>query len=393
MTHAAPPAEPASSAEPLVHLVEDTATLRAWCARLRAEPVIALDVESNGLFAYEPALCVVQVATRDVVVVIDTLTADPSCLAELVGPGGPLVVLHDLGFDVRMLARAGAPPDRVADTALAAAFLGRTSTGLGAVLAAELGVLHDKTLQHHDWRARPLDGWALRYLAGDVAHLLALWDKLSAEAAAKGIALELEEETRHRRAEALAPAEEPRPALLRVKGVDRLNVNDLPLLRALVLARDSLAHELDLPSFKVLANDALIATAQRRPRSVGELCRIEGAHRGRARALSRRMLELVGEEHPPLTPEEHAGLNPPRPTPAHVKARKRREAALLAWRKAEATRREVNAQVVLPGHVLRDLAEDGAASAADLAAVPGLGAFRVERYGGALLELLAEPPS
>jgi len=387
-----PSSEPPNApVTPRVHLAEDTASLRAWCARLRDEPILALDVESNGLFAFEPELCVVQLSTRGDVVVVDTLVADPSCLADLIGPGGPLVVLHDLGFDARMLSRAGAPLHRVADTALAAAFLGRSSTGLGAVLASELGVDHDKTLQHHDWRARPLDARALRYLSGDVAHLLPLWDKLSAEVAAKGIASELAEETRHRLAEAQAPAEDARPPLLRVKGVDRLPVADLPLLRALLEARDDLARQLDVPPFKVLANDALVAAAQRRPRSVGELARIDGAHRGRARALSRRMLELVGEEHPPLTPEERAGLSPPRPSPAHVKARKRREGALLAWRKAEAARRDVNAQVVLPGHVLRALADGGAVSTRDLAAVSGLGDFRVERYGDALLALLAEP--
>ncbi|HQY63194.1 MAG: HRDC domain-containing protein [Myxococcales bacterium] len=388
MPSSEPPNAPVT---PRVHLAEDTASLRAWCARLRDEPILALDVESNGLFAFEPELCVVQLSTRGDVVVVDTLVADPSCLADLIGPGGPLVVLHDLGFDARMLSRAGAPLHRVADTALAAAFLGRSSTGLGAVLASELGVDHDKTLQHHDWRARPLDARALRYLSGDVAHLLPLWDKLSAEVAAKGIASELAEETRHRLAEAQAPAEDARPPLLRVKGVDRLPVADLPLLRALLEARDDLARQLDVPPFKVLANDALVAAAQRRPRSVGELARIDGAHRGRARALSRRMLELVGEEHPPLTPEERAGLSPPRPSPAHVKARKRREGALLAWRKAEAARRDVNAQVVLPGHVLRALADGGAVSTRDLAAVSGLGDFRVERYGDALLALLAEP--
>ena len=388
MPSSEPPHAPVT---PRVHLAEDTASLRAWCARLRDEPILALDVESNGLFAFEPELCVVQLSTRGDVVVVDTLVADPSCLADLIGPGGPLVVLHDLGFDARMLSRAGAPLHRVADTALAAAFLGRSSTGLGAVLASELGVDHDKTLQHHDWRARPLDARALRSLSGDVAHLLPLWDKLSAEVAAKGIASELAEETRHRLAEAQAPAEDARPPLLRVKGVDRLPVADLPLLRALLEARDDLARQLDVPPFKVLANDALVAAAQRRPRSVGELARIDGAHRGRARALSRRMLELVGEEHPPLTPEERAGLSPPRPSPAHVKARKRREGALLAWRKAEAARRDVNAQVVLPGHVLRALADGGAVSTRDLAAVSGLGDFRVERYGDALLALLAEP--
>ena len=132
------------------------------------------------------------------------------------------------------------------------------------------------------------------------------------------------------------------------------------------------------------------AIARTRPGSLAELERIPGAHRGRARGLSRRFLDLVAKDHPPLTEVERAALKKERLPDDVRKTRKRREERLLAWRKTEAETRKVNVQVVLPGHVLRKLAAHGAASTADLARVSGLGDFRVLRYGAALLPLLAD---
>jgi len=46
---------------------------------------------------------------------------------------------------------------------------------------------------------------------------------------------------------------------------------------------------------------------------------------------------------------------------------------------------------VLPGHCLQDLADLDEPGIADLANVPGLGAFRVERDGEAIVAALAIP--
>jgi hypothetical protein len=47
--------------------------------------------------------------------------------------------------------------------------------------------------------------------------------------------------------------------------------------------------------------------------------------------------------------------------------------------------------VILPGHCLQDLADVAEPSLEAVAAVPGIGAFRVERYGEGLLAALVEP--
>jgi ribonuclease D len=85
-------------------------------------------------------------------------------------------------------------------------------------------------------------------------------------------------------------------------------------------------------------------------------------------------------------------LERPRLPAAVAKARRAREGRLTSWRRAEAKRRGVDEQVILPGHCLQDLADlDDGASLEEVARIPGIGAFRVTRHGAALVAVLAKP--
>src|SRR5262249_41480396 len=75
-----------------------------------AAPLVAVDVEGNGLFAYRPKLCTVQLAwggDEVEVAIVDTIAVEPKPLGELFAAGGPAKVLHDFTFDVKLLADAG----------------------------------------------------------------------------------------------------------------------------------------------------------------------------------------------------------------------------------------------------------------------------------------------
>lgn len=394
---------PDSSKEMPVVLVTREDELHPVIARLRRAPRVAVDIESNGLFRYKATLCTMQLATTDEVVVVDTMTTPLRALAELLGPGGPRKIVHDVSFDARILAEAGLVLANVLDTSLAARMLGRTATGLASLLQSELGVTMDKTLQHHDWTERPLQRRQLRYLAGDVLYLEALADKLSAEIAGRSgdgaIDAAVEEETRYRLAQSIAAAGavDPRPPYVRLKGIDRAPKDELPILRRLAELREQKAKSLDVPPYKVIGPDVLFAIARAKPRAMADLARVKGAVSGhRARALAPSVLDAVAAglaDGGVLPAEERVMLERPRLPPAIVKARRGREVRLTSWRKAEAKRRGVDEQVVLPGHVLQDLADlpDGASLEA-IAAVPGIGAFRVARDGAALLAALAAAP-
>ena len=80
-------------------------------------------------------------------------------------------VFHSADYDVRSLDREwGFRIRGLFDTSIAAAFVGATRLGLGAVLEEFLKETVNKSrkLQRADWSLRPLSGEALDYAAADV---------------------------------------------------------------------------------------------------------------------------------------------------------------------------------------------------------------------------------
>lgn len=381
---AAPEAVVVSSAEALRALVEEAST---W-------PAIALDCESNGMHAYRARLCAMQLCPAQAfaaerVWIVDPFALDHlDALAPLLGPDGPPKVLHDLGFDARLLLSRGLRLGNARDTAVHARFLGMAETGLGTLLSNQLGCTLAKAWQHHDWARRPWPAEALRYLADDVAFLGPLHAALADRATATDVAAEVDEETRYALARALEAAVDARPPFARVKGYRQLTGAARVALHALAALRETVAEALDLPPGRVVANNALLELARVRPRTVESLRAV--VHGSNApEALDARWIDTLAEalRRRELDPDDRVWFEPERP-PADLNGRRTREAALARWRSDEATRRGVDLQVVLPGHCLSELAAAAPRSLEDLARVAGFGAVRVARYGPALLELL-----
>ncbi len=360
---------------------------------LRAER-LAVDVEASGMFAYRARPCTVQLAWDDGanVVVVDTLATTIGLLGELLGPGGPTKIVHDVAFDARLLADRGLALANVHDTAVAARMLSRTATGLATLLDLELGVHIAKTLQHHDWRIRPLDERMLGYLAADVVHLEALENKLWEEVRDRGIEDAVLEETRYRIASALAAAQSPSvtPPYARVKGTGRLSERERAALRFAAERREQEAERRDVPPHKIASAEALIAIARARPAATGELDAVRGwstsTPEGQDFAADLvRALQSAGDVIPE---DERVYFEPLRMPAADMRLRRQRETRLIAWRRAEAKRRGVDEQVVLPGHCLKDAVNSGARDISDLSRVSGIGAFRIREDGEAILQAL-----
>jgi ribonuclease D len=358
-----------------------------------AASLLSVDVEGNGLFAYRARLCTVQLAwdedgaTR--IAIIDTLAVDPKPLGQLLGPAGPLKVLHDFTFDVKLLAESGVELANVRDTSVLARMLGRQATGLGSLLATELGLIAPKALQQHDWTRRPLGPAELDYLATDVRHLAALYDKLSAEAHALDIHEEVLDECAFKYEMALAPPREKRPAYLRIRGADALDAAGLAVLRRLVQEREEIAASWNQPPFKVVSNDTLLVLAAQRPTTVEQLRRARKGVSGRLMQFGDRLVDAIRRGLEDGEAPAADRMPPVRLEKSVVAARRAREKRLSGWRRAEAKARGVDEQVVLPGHCLSDLVA-GAGDAAAIATVKGLGARRLARYGAVLEGLLAD---
>jgi ribonuclease D len=346
------------------------------------------------MFAYRASICTVQLAWQSAehLAVVDSLTAPVAGLAQLLGIDGPTKIVHDVAFDARLLAEVGVELGNVHDTAIAAHMLGRPATGLASLLASELGIQIAKGMQHHDWRLRPLDAEMLTYLAADVAHLEALERVLWREVTERGVEDEVLEETRYRLTSAVAGARAPQdgPAYARIKGISKLPERDRAALRVLADLREKEAKRRDVPPYRVASNEALIAVAQARPTTPTEVSRIRGVPSAspEARAFVDDIARGLGTAAVTIPEDERALFERPHVPAAEAKARREREVRLLSWRRAEAKRRGVDEQVVLPGHCAKDAVDGDVAGVDDLARVRGIGAFRVHRDGEAIVRAL-----
>jgi ribonuclease D len=386
------------SPEPrLVETLGDLEDLARVLAALPADRTrIGLDTESNGLFAYRSALCLLQLAYEGEsgveVAIVDTLALGCEPLRAVLESPEFVKVLHDLHFDARLLASQGIVLRGVRDTSISARYLGAKAAGLAAVLQAELGVPVEKALQRHDWSKRPLRPCDVAYLATDVAHLLALDRKLGEQEEERGIATEVRTETEHRLRLSLDPPPEV-PPYLRVRGVTTLDPVARAVLRRLAAWREQRAEQDDRPPHNVVPADVLLRLAVERPSDLAAIRRLGKPAARNAAALRAAIQAGIADGDVPE--DERAAFERRPPEPRRLRSIER---ALVRFRAEECARRGVSDQVVLPGHCVTAIAhatltlraEDEILAA--IGAVPGIGEERVRRYGPDLAAMLVALP-
>ena len=232
---------------------------------LRAQPRIALDLETNGFFRHPERVCLIQIAIPDGrVFIIDPLAVDDMTpLGDVLSDERVEIILHSGDHDIRSLDRDwGFRVASLFDTSIAAAFIGMDRLGLATVLESSLGVSinKDKKLQRSDWTIRPLKPKYLDYAADDVRHLLRLTDNLKNRLSDLG-RLEWVSEESARIAAIRYEAPDPETAVFRVKGSQRLNGRALAILNSLVAYRQRHIARTGRPHFRVIPDAALVSLA------------------------------------------------------------------------------------------------------------------------------------
>lgn len=274
-------------------LVADSAAVAELVARLRAEPIIAIDTESNSFHAYKERVCLIQISVPGGDWIVDPLATDVAPLGGVVFDGRE-TVLHGADYDVRCLKRDfGWSLPNLFDTMVAARRLGVVGLGLLALVEARFGVRLSKAHQRSDWGRRPLSADQLAYAALDTYFLLRLRDLLAADLAARGLADEAKAE--FRRIASARPHErifDPE-GWRRLKGARELPEEARKALRALWIAREQRAGALDRPPFKVLGEHAMLEIARRRPDGIEALARIPGVTPAVIRNVGDAVLEAL----------------------------------------------------------------------------------------------------
>jgi ribonuclease D len=176
-------------------------------------------------------------------------------------------ILHAASQDLACLREVGLDPRVIFDTELAARLLGIPRVGLGSVVEEFLGIHLKK-----EHSALP-ESW-LEYAALDVELLPDLRDKLAElliENSKAVIAAQEFEATR---------AKEPKPVAAepwrRLTGVHSLrNPRNVAVARALWMARDALAREIDVSPGRLVPDSSLVAAARVLPESKRELAALK----------------------------------------------------------------------------------------------------------------------
>ena len=208
---------------------------------------------------------------------------------------GRVTVLHGADYDVRCLRREwGWRLPRLFDTMAAARRLGRAALGLSALVEGQFGVKLSKAFQRADWGRRPLTQELLTYAALDTHYLLPIHDLLAAELVSRGA----EDEAR-REFDRIAAAE-PREKVFdpegwrRLKGARELDAPGRAVMRALWIAREERARSDDRPPFKVLAEQAMLEIARRRPAGGAALAAIPGVTPSVLRRMGPAITSAIG---------------------------------------------------------------------------------------------------
>ena len=256
-------------------LVDTVEGFEAVLAALRDEPAYAVDTEFHRERTYYPKLALLQIAWSGGLALIDPLAVDIAPLAEILdGPG--VAVLHACDQDLEVLDLAcGTIPSRLFDTQIAAGFVGMSMPSLSSLYERVLGIRVGKGDRLTDWLARPLNDNQLRYAAGDVEHLLAVYDHEVADLEARGrLSWALDECEGARRRE--RGARDPDQAWRRVKEIRQLRGPARRVAQSVAAWRERRAAEIDQPVRFVLPDLAIVGIAQRQPKSPPDLRKIRG---------------------------------------------------------------------------------------------------------------------
>jgi ribonuclease D len=334
-----------------IKLIDTQEGIEATARAMEGAMTIALDIEcTSSLHHYGNRVCLMQLFAGGDAFIVDTLAkvaVDP--IGRILEDPAVEIVMHDTDFDLRSLDRQyGWHPRNVFDTLIAARLCGHKEFGLAPLLEKYFGIQRSKKFQRADWTIRPLPEEMIDYAAADVTELLQLRDLLAGEIENLGrmdwarAEFSLCEEKR------FVPDE--RPLFARVKKArDLCDGRELAVLNELAAVRDAIAGELDLPLFKVIGDEPLIALAKRPPRTVQELSGRRGMHPLCKKRYAGRILEALqrGKNAP--------GLAWPRSGERGGYSKQLLE-DLKEWRGDYAAELDIDPDLVLSMDSLRDLA-------------------------------------
>ncbi len=373
--------DPADIAPPI--WVATYSALNNMLNTLRTQPLLAVDTESNSLFAYQEQVCLIQFSTPHFDYLVDPLGLDNlSSLGEIFADPSIEKIFHAAEYDIICLKRDfNFSFTNIFDTMLAARILGRSEVGLASILNSEFGITIEKHYQRANWGERPLLPAMLAYARQDTHFLIELRHKLRKELVECGL-IELAEEDFARLTETCIPENENDSLnCWRLIGRNQLTNQQCAVLQSLLEYRDRQARRANQPHFKILGNQSLIDIAKACPLTQEDLAKATHLSTRQLERHANGLLHAVSQgltSRPPARPTNH------RPNDAVIARMER----LKNWRKVTARELKVESDVVLPKDILDLLAHKNPISLQELEALMQRVPWRFSQYGSRILRVL-----
>ena len=363
-------------------MIETTAALAEACTELAKSEFITIDTEFLRETTFWPELCLVQMASPTLEVLVDPLAKgiDLQPLFELMANPNVVKVFHAARQDIEIIYHLGGLiPHPIFDTQVAAMVCGfGDSISYDQLVQKIKNVQIDKSSRFTDWSRRPLTDKQLDYALADVTHLRDVYLALKAQLEREGRSLWLTEEM-----DILESRDtydmHPDDAWLRLKSRLR-KPTELAILKFVAAWREREARSRNVPRSRVLKDDAIFEIAQQQPKDAEALSRLRTIPKGWERSASgtaiietvNAALALPKEDMPKAPRHSHA----PEGSGAAVELLK----VLL---KLTADKHGVAAKVIANSEDLDKIASEG-----EKASVAALTGWRRELFGDVALKLI-----
>jgi ribonuclease D len=285
----------------------ETSTQLAECLKYLAQhQTVAVDTEFIRERTYYPKLCLIQLAAGDRIWCIDTIAiGNNEVLFDALNSPNLVKIFHSARQDLELFFnQAQQLPTPLFDTQIAAALVGRPDQIAYAGLVAEFYSLDlDKSSSRTDWTRRPLSTRQLEYAADDVRYLEGVKRYLEDELVQRGRESWLSEEC-IRLSDVDLYNNDPAQAWRKLKGIEKLEYEQLSSAVSLASWRERLAQQRDLPRGWVLKDDRILAVVRAAPSNLADLARIEGISPSFIRRDGEGMLEASRHENAtPVMPD------------------------------------------------------------------------------------------
>ncbi len=358
--------------------------LRRLTDTLAREPVIAIDTESNSLYAYRERVCLIQISTRDADYIVDPLIiADVSPLAPLLENPALEKIFHAAEYDLICLKRDyGFTVVNLFDTMIAARICGHKQIGLSSLLSEYEGVEQDKKHQRDDWGQRPLPPDSLLYAQMDTHFLPSLRDKLAEKLTELGRWHEAREAFEEATNVVMPDTAFNPDGYWRLGLPNQLTRRQMAILRELYLLRDEIAARRDQPPFKIFMDRTLVQLSQIAPQTLTDLYGIAGMSPAQIRRYGDQLLRAVAKGDRAKLPPPPERQPPADPLVVDCYT------TLREWRRNRAQERGVESDVILSRETLWALAERIPTTLEAMRDIPGLGPWKLDAYGNELLDVI-----